>query len=548
MKRCPQCLRDYFDDTLSFCLEDGSTLIHGLSGVHSSDAPPNSFEPPTKLIHDTATPNSASSTSFLPTEAFRLQNETAIAVLPFANMSPNNDTEYLSDGLAEELLNVLSRIKGLRVAGRTSAFSFKGKQTTFAEIGQQLNVSSVLEGSVRTAGNRVRISVQLVNVSDGYHLWSQTYDRTLDDIFAIQDDIAASVLEEVRSRLLDKDVDPSLSRQVKVEIADAVRDRAADPEAHRLMLLGRHFAFRQSPEDLERSVNHFEQALQVDPRNPQCWVELGMVRLLQASNGFVERGLGFAQAKECAERALSIRNNFAAAHALSANIRLSVEYDFKGADEAIHKALESEPENLLALRTCGLISRNLGRLAESEEMYRRVTEIDPLNLSAFLGLGSTLWLSGRLNEAENYLRKAMELSSKTIYVHAFLSLVLLEQGRIENARAEADNETTATWGGWAKAIIENAAGQPDKAERILVGYIPEFRDDGAFQIAEIYAAMRRPDLAFEYLEHALAVRDPGLSSIVASIHLRSLHSDVRWQPFLRKIGIPEEYWPGVQAV
>jgi len=542
MKRCPHCRRDYVDDTLRFCLEDGTALIQGITSIHSTKPPTGSLDSPTVLRAPDAA-NASSPASFMPTEAFRVSSDAAIAVLPFANMSPTNDTEYLSDGLAEELLNVLSRISGLRVAGRTSSFSFKGKQTTFEEIGRQLNVSSVLEGSVRTAGNRVRISVQLVNVSDGYHLWSQTYDRTLDDIFAIQDDIAASVVEEVRSRLLDKDVDPSLSRQVKVEIADAVKDRAGDPEARRLMLLGRHFAFRQSPEDLERAIEHFEKALKIDPRNPLCWVELGYARAHQASNGFVDRGDGWAQVKECAERALSIRKNFAAAHALLANMRLVVEFDFEGADEAIHKALESEPENLLALRTCGLISRNLGRLVESEQMYRRVTEIDPLNRSAYLGLGSTLWLSGRLDDAENCLRKAMVLSSQTISVHAFLSLVLLEQGRIEEARAEADHEPTGTWGGWAKAIIENAAGQTEKAERILLEYIPKFRDDGAFQIAEIYASMKRPDLAFEYLDRALNFRDAGIAGIVVSPYLDPLHSDARWRPFLRKIGIPEEYWP-----
>jgi adenylate cyclase len=532
MKRCPACRRDYFDDSLLYCLDDGSALLNGPTGLHST-AP--ATEPATVMLHTTQPP---------PLEPItQIHNGNAIAVLPFANMSRDEDAEYLSDGLAEELLNVLSRINGLRVAGRTSSFSFKSKQTTFAEIGQQLNVSSVLEGSVRTAGKRVRISVQLVNVSDGYHLWSQTYDRTMDDIFAIQDDIAASVVEEVRSRLLDKDADPSLSRQVKIEIADAVKDRAGDPEAHRLMLLGRHFAFRQSPEDLEKAVDHFEQALKIDPRNPQCWVELGMVRQLQASNGLVEPERGFEQAKECASQALAIRNDFAAAHALLANLRLGVDFDFKGADEAIHYAIQSEPENLHALRICGLISRALGRPSESEGMYRRVIEIDPLNLSAYAGLGATLWFSGRLVEAESCYRKVLELSPKTISVPAFLSLVLLGQGRIDDAKTEVENETTATWGGWAKAIIEHAAGRPDKADEILKEYIPEFRDTGAFQIAEVYAAMGRADDAFEYLDLGLALRDPGMCTILASPQLQSLRADARWQPLLRKIGIPEEFWP-----
>jgi TolB-like protein/Flp pilus assembly protein TadD len=478
-----------------------------------------------------------------PTEMFRVPSETAIAVLPFANMSPTNDTEYLSDGLAEELLNVLSRIDGLRVAGRTSAFSFKGKQTTFAEIGRQLNVSSVLEGSVRTAGDRVRISVQLVNVSDGYHLWSQTYDRTLDDIFAIQDDIASSVVKEVRTRLLDKEPDPGLSRQVKVEIADAVKDRAIDPEAHRLMMLGRHFAYRQTPEDTKKAVENFEKALEIEPDYAQCWVELGIMRFRQAGNGLIDPESGFEQVKEYVRRALSISDDLASAHALLAYLLLLVEFDFTGSYRVIHKALESEPDNTYVLLTCGMISRRIGRFAEAVEIFRRVIAKDPLNVGAYVGLGTTFWHSGRLDEAEDCLRKALELSQSAVTVPAFLSLVLLGQGRIEESRAEVKNETVRVWSDWAQAIIETAAGRTDEAEAILDGYIREHREAGALQIAEIYAAMKRPDEAFEYLELALSKRDPGISIIVVSPHLKPLHSDSRWQPLLRRVGIPEEYWP-----
>src|SRR5438445_6348173 len=180
MKRCPECRRDYYDDSLLSCLDDGSSLLDGPGGSHATNAPSLGYEPATVMIHSTEAADTTPTQVFA-ASASPVDNTNAIAVLPFANMSRDEDAEYLSDGLAEELLNVLSRIDGLRVAGRTSAFSFKGKQTTFAEIGRQLSVSSVLEGSVRMAGKRVRIAVQLVNVADGYHLWSETYDRTMDD-------------------------------------------------------------------------------------------------------------------------------------------------------------------------------------------------------------------------------------------------------------------------------------------------------------------------------------------------------------------------------
>src|SRR5258706_420496 len=217
MKRCPECKRDYYDDTLLYCLDDGNALLEGPGGIHATGAPSGAYEPATMMIQS-AGPADATPTQVFGANASATDNANAIAVLPFANMSRDEDAEYLSDGLAEELLNVLSRIEGLRVAGRTSAFSFKGTKTSFAEIGRQLNVSSVLEGSVRMAGQRLRISVQLVNVSDGYHLWSHSYDRTMDDLFAIQDDIANSVVEELRSRLTSKGPDSNLSTQIATEV------------------------------------------------------------------------------------------------------------------------------------------------------------------------------------------------------------------------------------------------------------------------------------------------------------------------------------------
>ena len=540
MKRCPQCRRDYFDDTLSFCLDDGIPLIHGPGSIHSTDA--GSSDPPT-LIHDTAAPDGGTSTSFVPAIANPAGNENAIAVLPFANMSRDEDAEYLSDGIAEELLNVLSRINGLRVAGRTSAFSFKGKQTTFAEIGQQLNVSSVLEGSVRTAGKRVRISVQLVNVRDGYHLWSQTYDRTMDDIFAIQDDIAQSVVEEVRSRLLGKEDDPSLSRQVKVEIADAVRDRVEDPEAHRLMMLGRHFSSRLTKEDAEKAVEYFEQALEIDPRNAQCWVGLGIALVAGAANAFIDPERGLERVRQCAEQALSINGDLASAHALLARLLSSVELDFPAANQSIKKAVELEPQNLQVLLAAGPVTRSLGRFDEAVEMYRRVVEIDPLNVSAYRGLANTLWYAGRSGEAEKFIRKAVELWPQSVYSHAQLSLILLDQGRVDEARESALKEPPGGWRGWAIAIVEHEAGRSDDADRILNEFIRDYQDTGAFQVAEAYACFGQTDKAFEYLEMALATHDPGMTAIVSSVLLRKIYPDPRWQPFLHKIGIPKEYWP-----
>jgi len=220
-----------------------------------------------------------------------------------------------SDGLAEELLNVLSKIRGLRVAARTSAFSFKQKQTTISEIGRTLNVASVLEGSIRMAGNRVRISVQLIKVEDGYQLWSETYDRTMDDIFAVQDDIAQSVVEELRTRLLGESVGPDASERVRSEVAVAAKGRAGDPEAQRLMLLGRYFLDRMTREDTAKGIVYLRGALDLDPGFALCWAELGRAYSIEAGRAWKPVEEGFGLARDAARRSLALEPDLAVGYA-----------------------------------------------------------------------------------------------------------------------------------------------------------------------------------------------------------------------------------------
>jgi adenylate cyclase len=236
MKRCPQCYQAYYDDAVIFCLDDGFALSNESEG-----------EPVTAVFRDRAAVGVIHGARQTVAGA-----RNTIAVLPFLNLSKDENGDYFSDGLAEELLNVLSKIRGLRVAARTSSFSFKGRPVTISEIGRALNVASVLEGSIRIVGNRVRIAVQLSTVSDGYQVWSQTYDRTMDDIFAVQDDIAESVVEELRVRLFNEKVGPHTGTEIESEVKEAVRSRAGNPEAQRLMLLGRHFLDRTTHEDTKK--------------------------------------------------------------------------------------------------------------------------------------------------------------------------------------------------------------------------------------------------------------------------------------------------------
>jgi TolB-like protein len=284
MKRCPECRRDYYDDSLLYCLDDGSALLEG----------PGSLDQRTLVVpQDSGSIDwSLSSAADFPTQVLNTRTasgpapENSIAILPFVNIGNDPDIEYFSDGLAEELLNVLSKIRGLRVAARTSSFSFKGKSTTVSEIGQALHVVSVVEGSIRMSGGRMRIAVQLVNVADGFQLWSDTYDRKIDDIFAVQDDIAQSVVGELRSRLLGEETPDDLTKQVIIEVAQASKGRSDVPEAQRQMLLGRYLLDRTTPDDTAKAVAHFNEAVELDPNFALCWAELGRAYSVQAGKAW----------------------------------------------------------------------------------------------------------------------------------------------------------------------------------------------------------------------------------------------------------------------
>ena len=451
-------------------------------------------------------------------------------------MSRDEDGDYFSDGLAEELLNVLSKIRGLRVAARTSAFSFKGKQTTVAEIGRILNVASVLEGSIRTAGNRVRISVQLVKVADGYHLWSETYDRTMDDIFAVQDDIAQSVVEELRSRLLGEAPREEISVSVMSEVAEAVKGRAANPEAQRLMLLGRHFLDRTTREDTAKAIRYFREALDLDPGYALCWAELGRAYSIEAGRAWVPMKEGYARVREAIDRALALEPDLAEGYAIRERIQDTYEWDWPAAEASMSRAMELAPGSSAVLDRAGVLAYKLGRLDEAIELGRRVLEQDPLSAAFWHNLGLTCHAAGELDESAKAFRRALELAPQRFVSAALLALVLTAQGRIEEGIAQAAHEPDEFWRLWALAIIYDAAGRADDADEALRKLAEEHAEGNAFQLAEVHSMRNEPGPAFEWLERAVEERDPGVTHSKVNPRFRPLHGDPRWPDLLKKIG------------
>jgi adenylate cyclase len=471
-----------------------------------------------------------------PASTAHTQEAPSIAVLPFANRSRDEEDEYFSDGLADELLNVLAKIRGLRVAARSSAFTFKGKNATVAEIGRALNVATVLEGSVRKTGNRMRISVQLVKVSDGYHLWSESYDRTLEDIFAVQDDIAQSVVKELRTTLLDEAADATAERAATAAVAAAAKGRTTDAEAHRLYLQARYFADRLTREDTGKSIGYLKEALAKDPKFAAAWAELGWMYARHANRTAVPLEEGYGQAREAVMKALALEPELAEGHVVLAEIQSGYDWDWRAAEASCRRALALVPDSSFVQARAAFQIGLLGHYDEAIELCQRVLAQDPLSAAAYSNLAFNLSRGGRLTEAESAYRKALELAPQRIGTHANFALNLLAQGRGDEALAEVQQEPEEIYRFCAQAIIHYAAGRHAESESALQVLIAKYQEWGAaYQVADVYAARSEGDLAFAWLERAYIQRDPGLRELKSDPLLRPLYADPRWAGFLRKM-------------
>ena len=386
-----------------------------------------------------------------------------------------------------------------------------------------------------TIDHRIRVSVQLVNVADSSHLWSETYDRTLDDIFAVHDDIAQSVVKELRATLLGEAADSDASGEAKADVAQAAKGRGTDTEAHRLYLLARHLIDRVTREDTARGIEYLKQALARDPAFALAWAELGSAYTREVDRGWASAVEGYGRAREAVERSLTLEPELPEGHSAMGWIRMTHDWDSRGAEGSFVRALELTPGNAAALRRTGVLAYNLGRLEEAIGFYRRAAEQDPLNTATYTNLGVALHAADRLTEAEGAYRKALELAPQRVNTSAFLSLTLLAQGRVDEALVEAMREPNEQIRLWALAIVHHALGHGAESEAALRELI-EVSDVWAFQVAQVHGARGEADAAFEWLERAYEQRDPGLPGLRSDSQLRSLHGDARWGALLEKNG------------
>jgi serine/threonine protein kinase/Tfp pilus assembly protein PilF len=463
----------------------------------------------------------------------------SIAVLPFVNRSRSEEDEYFSDGLADELLNVLTKIRGLRVAARASSFQFKGKNEDLSVVGQKLNVASLLDGSVRKSGNRVRISVQLVKASDGFQLWSETYDRSLDDIFAVQDDIAQSVVKELRTTLLGESPDSDASGMAKAEVAVAAKGHGQNAEAHRLYLQGKYFVDRITEEDTAMGARYLKEALALDPTHAAAWAELSRAHITAGGYGWEPVVEGYRNAREAVKRALELAPDLAEAHVRLCAIQRMHDWNWKGAEESARRALQLAPGSAVALSAAGSLAHQQGRYEEAEGLLQRAVEQDPLSTGVYSALGLLYRSMGRLSDAERAYRKALELSPHRIGSHHILGIILADQGRDAEAVAEANLEL-AEWGRLTSlAYVHHVAGRRMESDEALRKLEEKHAADSAYQIAAIHSARGEADAAFAWLGRSLEEHDAGLALVKSEPTFRALHGDPRWGALLKRVGLDE---------
>jgi TolB-like protein/Flp pilus assembly protein TadD len=453
----------------------------------------------------------------------------SIAVLPLVNLSRDPEQEYFADGLSEELLDLLVKVPGLHVAARTSAFFFKGKNDDVRTIAEKLNVATLLEGSVRKAGDQVRITTQLINAADGYHLWSETYDRKLTDVFAVQDEIAQAVVAALKLKLL-----PGQAPTSK-------QHRTSNPEVYTQYLLGRQFFNRATLDGYRRAAQAYEKAIAIDPGFAPAWAGLAHAVYWLADSGETAADVSAGQhrALAAAEKAVALAPDLAEAYVARGAIRSSTKWDWQGANADFERALTLSPEGADVLRDYGFyVLRPLGRLQEGIAVARKAAALDPLNARAWTSLGSLLIIAGRLKEAHDALNRSLEVNPEQPFAPGWLGVAFMVEGQPTAALGAFERSTSGVFRLSGAAMVHQNLGHARESQQALDELIAKYGHTGAYQIAQVYAWRGENDRAFGWLDRAYAQSDGGLVLLKMDPMLRGLRADPRFASFLKKMNLP----------
>jgi len=448
--------------------------------------------------------------------------EKSVAVLPFVDMSEKKDQEYFSDGLSEELIDQLAHSADLRVIARTSSFQFKGRNDDVRTIGQRLGVANLLEGSVRTSGKTMRVTAQLIKVSDGSHLWSETYDRDMGDIFKVQDSIAQAVVTSLQTTMRGQ----THSSEQKHENTDA----------YAAYLRGLYFQYKFTDEDSGRSIGALQQAVRIDPGFAMAWAALARTYENEAINGWMPIAKAHAEARRAVGHALSIDPNLAYAHAQLMAIEWN-SFNFSAGRAERIKVRELDPSDIALLNTDAIEAANAGRFNESINLLKKAIKHDPLNLRWLGYLWEEYMLVNRFSDAEDTVHEILAINSGYDGAHCNLGYILLARNKAKEALATMSQESDKDTRAWCTADALWALGQRTELDALLAKAKTEYARSGAdaFDIAVLYAKRKDEDEAFRWLDRAYQNKEPVMTAIGISYPLRNLRDDPRFAAMLRRL-------------
>ena len=451
--------------------------------------------------------------------------EKSIAVLPFVDMSEGHDQQYLADGMAEEILDQLARVPGLKVIGRTSAFQFNGKPVDLRKIGTTLGAAYVLEGSVRKSGDQVRITAQLINTHNATHEWSNTYDRHLGDVLRLQDAIAAAVVRELQLT-----VEPNSVR---------ARSTVKDTEAYDLYLRGRHAADRFDREGLDEAISLFKQMLSQDPNSSDALAELAYAYYAEGIQKFLQPRVAFEEARQAAETALRGDPTNARAHFVLGKVYVVYDWDWAGAEREFKRLALQAPGSAYAHSGPALLYMALGRWDDALREVSASLTVDPLDPDVYQTLMEIQLGRDRLAESEAAIRRTLEIRPTYAWGHALVGLVMLFRGDAPGALVEIHQEPDPQAQQEMLAMAFFALGRKTESDVALTRMLKKYANDSAYSIGVIYAFRGQREEAIKWLERAYAQKDAFLQFAKAEISQTVLASDPRYKAFLRKMNLPE---------
>lgn len=458
-----------------------------------------------------------------PTAAVEINS---IAVLPFVNMSSDPEQEYFSDGISEQILDALASVPDLRVIARTSSYAFKGTKTDVATIAAKLQVAYVLEGSVRKSGQRVRVTTQLIRAADSSHVWSETFDRQIGDIFAIQDEIAQAVVKRMELKIRGGKVRP--------------RGTTANAEAYALFLQSRYLLDQRGAQSMQQAYERIRHVIELDPRYADAWALLGSIQFTRADYALTDAAPAFAEAREAARKALAIDPDNVEGLLIAAQFAGSQDWQWAQANDYLRRAMQMEPGNGRVLSVAGSNALYQGHVEEAIRLYQQSLLVDPMRPAVHRTIAVALLAAGRPQEAETAMHTALRLNPEQISGMYWLGRAQLATGQLDAALVTMQQEKTPVYRYTGLALVYHALGRKPESDRALQELLHATTPDAiAYQIAEVHAYRGELDEAFRWLERALVANDAGIKFVKADVRMAGLRTDPRYDELLKRMNLSE---------